>query len=743
MSELPEARISTRNLQEYILASLLHDIGRFRQRAIASEDNHFDIAADWLANHGLANTITELVKQHHQLDSVIYEAEQLLYDDKNIDEESLYYQPLTALFSRITDRDGEAPPAYYHPLTKLCDTPQYPRLEKNDLALAAYDNLWQEFEQEFKLINEDLDAERLLILLEKYTCSVPDCAEYPDVSLFDHTKMTTALVSCLLLADNEAEPFLLVLGDFSGVQKFVYTISSKGALKTLRGRSFFLELLTEHLVYDLLTGLGLSSANLLWSGGARFSLLLPNSSRTSELLDKVCRQVNRYLLREHDGKLYLALAWQVIDKAGFYEPQTRPVIDELGRKKRRKFEQFLRNDHFTDVLGPQQPTREECQVCHKDTDRAWQRKIGETDVQLCAFCSACLTLGQKLPSARFVSRGPRGLTFAGLQYGIEDARWLINDWDLGHYGPGDRQLLLARYGGEQDFMDMAKAAAGANDIGGLRMDVDSLGDLFDTWLRAIPAKPLLLYQSILSRELKYFFGYYLNSICMDKDVAIVYASGDDLFIAGAWNDIAELAFEIRAAFKEFTCHNPLVNISGGFVVQHPKYPLYHLAEAAHEAEQLAKENTGQNEKTKDSVALFYKSPVFAPDTGQQQRPKYAVKWDGAISANAIRTLKDTAVAALMKTNGTIDGQRKEYELKVPRGLFFKLGEVVEKKRLTGQLYLPQLSYVLTRFEQALQEEDKSGWQQFKKQLLRAETIHYLAPVLTWLEMLTRKESSDA
>ncbi len=52
---------------------------------------------------------------------------------------------------------------------------------------------------------------------------------------------------------------LLVSGDFSGIQDTVYTISSKGALKSLRARSFMLELLTEHIVYEILQLAGIKA----------------------------------------------------------------------------------------------------------------------------------------------------------------------------------------------------------------------------------------------------------------------------------------------------------------------------------------------------------------------------------------------------------------------------------------------------------------------------------------------------
>ncbi|MBM4425645.1 MAG: hypothetical protein FJ031_00255 [Chloroflexi bacterium] len=45
--------------------------------------------------------------------------------------------------------------------------------------------------------------------------------------------------------DRYDELRLLIGDDISGIQKFIYTITSKKAAQTLRGRSFYLQLLTE------------------------------------------------------------------------------------------------------------------------------------------------------------------------------------------------------------------------------------------------------------------------------------------------------------------------------------------------------------------------------------------------------------------------------------------------------------------------------------------------------------------
>lgn len=53
--------------------------------------------------------------------------------------------------------------------------------------------------------------------------------------------------------------FRMLSLDISGIQKFIYTIHSSGALKMLRSRSFYLEIMMEHMVDELLTRLEFES----------------------------------------------------------------------------------------------------------------------------------------------------------------------------------------------------------------------------------------------------------------------------------------------------------------------------------------------------------------------------------------------------------------------------------------------------------------------------------------------------
>src|SRR3712207_7611919 len=80
----------------------------------------------------------------------------------------------------------------------------------------------------------------------------------------------------------DADRYLFVRGDISGVQSFLYTITSKGALRMLRARSAFLELLAEHAVAEVLREAGVPRTNVIYVGGGGFQLLLPNTEEAAE-----------------------------------------------------------------------------------------------------------------------------------------------------------------------------------------------------------------------------------------------------------------------------------------------------------------------------------------------------------------------------------------------------------------------------------------------------------------------------
>lgn len=64
------------------------------------------------------------------------------------------------------------------------------------------------------------------------------------------------------------------------------------------------------------------------------------------------------------------------------------------------------------------------------------------------------------------------------------------------------------------------------------------------------------------------------------DIYINYSGGDDLLVIGAYDNIIEFTCEFREKFKQWTCHNKSINISGGISIVGSKFPIGKAIHAA-------------------------------------------------------------------------------------------------------------------------------------------------------------------
>ncbi len=178
-----------------------------------------------------------------------------------------------------------------------------------------YLKLWESFKGEFNFIQANTYhafSETLLNLLLKYTSCIPaSTIDFPDVSLYDHLKTTAAIAVCLYDWRQEKKksenPFLLIGADFSGIQPYIYQIVSKYAAKNLKGRSFYLKLLSDTIVRFLLKELGLYRANIVYNSGGGFYLLAPNTEKVRASLSNAVNKIEKQLFETHGTALYVAI----------------------------------------------------------------------------------------------------------------------------------------------------------------------------------------------------------------------------------------------------------------------------------------------------------------------------------------------------------------------------------------------------------------------------------------------------
>ncbi len=643
-----------------VLAALLHDIGKFGQRAGISF-TYEDI-----------DTIDEnlkcLITEKH-IEWIISEADCLAVglseDDNNDITNGINHEIRLHPILEQVDLQGKGREILHrtelNPLSLdrniLFPKPKdevYPK--EGELLTEQYKLLWNGFEEEFRLLpngNISIFTESLLYLMEKYTWCIPSSTmDLPDISLFDHSRTTAAIAACLYdyhdhhnrmnenaVKDREDTKYLLVCGDVSGIQKFIYNITAKGAAKGLKGRSFMIQLLSEAAARYILREFDYPASNLLYSGGGRFYLLI--ASRYESDLNRIRLEINKNLLEKYNGEIYLALGWCELNGKDFegknFPEKWKKTAQKANEDKRRKFAGLDYGKIFSPYgTGGEIKT---CQICKKEENELITVRHGEDEVELCKDCEEAERLGRELSKAEYLAevydeqrRFPDGfdtpipktryyllekLSEAAkiaaeevVIYRLNDTDFLPEKYNAASHAFGFKFAGGAGYESTLMFDDLTQKSSGLKRLGILRMDVDNLGQIFT---KGLGKKASVSRVAGLSRQLSMFFGGYLNVICQKNDylkkTLIIYSGGDDLFIVGAWDKIIELAPEIREEFREFACRNPSMTLSGGIAMAREKYPIYRSADHAGDAEEKAKDfkrEVGGEQKEKDALTFLNK-----------------------------------------------------------------------------------------------------------------------------------------
>lgn len=605
------------------------------------------------------------------------------------------------------------------------------------------------------------NANQLLFLLEKWSWAVPVTGpgQTEGLAWSELARITAGLAA--VLAEG-AKSVRLVGVDIPGIQKFLYTLSNKAALKTLRGRSFFIELLTEEVTRRLLAGLGLTRANIVYQGGGHLYLLAPATDRLDVLLDEIRGEINGWLFTEVGEQLFLALdaskeAPLAVLSPGFTGEQNlwREVAQALVAAKEQKG-QALQRFYGTREFWAIEPDGPTCTVCHERSERL--RPLGDDPdgPKACDFCRKMAHFGGTLPKSPLIGvtarRPDQGtyLEIAGTWYSLgqtagAQACLRLNELDAAAYRPnGSVPLWLGNYAWRMDeeqsmveFDDLAEASDGAKLLGVLRMDVDNLGALFQNSTLDFTRK------ASLSQALTRFFKLHLNAICRGelgadlqplqighqhltapkpdrpkgRPVVIVYAGGDDLFLVGAWNQLLELAVDIRRAFQRFT--GDRLTLSGGLIATKPGVAIHYLAKQAERAEDAAKDVTRTNGRTKDGFAPLY-TPKRAPDDNRQPALPWE-SWEGLIQT-VLEPLHDLQARNLLSRRFT-----------------FKLLGLVDYWQEHGPLYMPRLAYAIAKEEKARKD---SAFAPVEEYLWKNPVeLSQITPALRWLDLLARKEES--
>jgi|GEM_PF-2694379 len=360
-------------IYELSLAGLLHDIGKLGQRSFEYKgglsQNSLDlegaicvVAGDKPTLHlhtlytcefidrlwdsfpsDLIRNVRDYAIYHHrpvsEMQRIISEADKLSASrgikeaESNV---SFYKGRLSPVLESILDEGKEKKlSSFRHKLLPLRDTAEVIFPERPDASINVMEDfrrLWEGLIIEWRSSQSTVPYDYInqsLAILERYTWCVSRDAEIgTDVSLFDHLRMTSALAVCLYASTDEERPFIIVYGDSCGLNDNIGN-----------GKNSF----SDTVARDILKNCSCPFTHKIMDAGGHFYLLLPNNSKTVEVLKATKGEIDREQFARFKGEYSFNLGWAEVsrDEIRHFPQALRKVELELDRQKESYFSGVL------------------------------------------------------------------------------------------------------------------------------------------------------------------------------------------------------------------------------------------------------------------------------------------------------------------------------------------------------------------------------------------------------------------
>lgn len=695
------------NEKEYnsvVLAALLHDLGKLLNKIEKKKHPYF--SAGFVDTEDFRKIISQLVdaelvktlcQRHHENPN--FPEDLLVQTIKNPRTRALAYLVSRADSYQATEREDEeasprdfretrlrsifcgvnigrgSPSDKYYKLTPLDPLETFP-LDKDWICTGTegYKRLVDSFklkELTPKTFNH-LFTGLMSIFYEHLWCVPSDATKDSDISLFDHLSISSAITACLYnfhypdfketeIKQDSTKKFLLVGGDLSGIQRFIYEIASnnpKHLSKTLRGRSFYVSLLCEAVSLKYLIELKLPLSCRLVNAGGQFVLLVPNKDSIKEQIKDTTAQVEKWFYKEFLGLLALNISTSVTlsgkdFKGKEFSTKLSALRHEMEKLKSRRHSGFLFQD--TDPVMKEAyenlvKSKRHCEFCgiypaiHHDK---------EDEFHVCHLCKRFADIGRKLVSSKYIVFGKFDQSnLSILDIGVklvDDVKkpeecFLIEKIrdDQNPYNPGFMKRWIANYvpqkasglicehdhkaeppngckalcvfckspcevetRGDMEALSFQciathtlwKNKGGVDHLAVIKGDVDYLGYVF---AKGFDDKLTISRWASLSRMLNLFFTGWIPKYLEKerKPIYTVYAGGDDFLLIAPWEEGIEFARHLQERFKEFTALNPNITLSIGINLMRPRNPLRHSAGDANRYLETAKD------AGRDRLSLF-------------------------------------------------------------------------------------------------------------------------------------------
>ena len=540
---------------------------------------------------------------------------------------------LFSLFENINQANKKM--QFFYDCQPLSPISIFPEKEEKNTALSTH---WDKFVQAIAEIpkshcdNPSLWLDHFDTAMQCFTCNLP--SPYSDeISFYDFTKAVAAFV--VALADqeiNEEEPFLLIQGDFFGIQDFIFSggsASNKGAAKILRGRSFQVSLFTELAALKILNACKLPTTSQMMNAAGKFLIVAPNTEEVKNAIKQVQSELNQWFIKETYGLIGLGIAVQQAKFSDFeekcYEELVKKLFENLETQKLKRLDltdttQSVQeveypngvcemNSFFPAQIGKERSVISEDQIKIGEMLSKKQRiiisdinaDINETQIlKLLIFGFKVIFTNSRedtkefgypvklLQIHRFWDFSLPKNTNSTIWNGY--ARRYINA-----YVPFNEEGKIIT------FEDIETQDKGQKALMTLKGDVDNLGTIFQEGIQSANIAKM----AALSRQMNLFFSLWLPAYCAEQSQSMytVFAGGDDFFLIGPWYSTQKVAHAMQQAFAHYVAENPKIHFSVGMVMSKSNIPVPRLGDLAEEAlEKSKKIDAGKN-----AVTIFNRS----------------------------------------------------------------------------------------------------------------------------------------
>jgi len=622
--------------KEFILeaASLLHDIGKVRQRykiGKKHEEYSYDIIME-LTKLPYRERIANIVRYHHtnenEIDKLedkdiellryLKKADQLSAahdrDDRDQDKELFKDKRLEKVFGLINkegdNKTGSMNKSYF-PLITLNDYLSDPMKYLKDYQMGiGYDRIDIQLRNELEKIRFEEDRrvflDTILSVLERNLIFVPSAYYYSkgDISLYHHLKLTAA-IALALYRDQVLEKGKLIIlgGNLSGIQNYIFRhyisdVADDRATRRIKGRSFIVNIYTDSIISYFLKKLDLSWSSILYNKSDGFAILLNYDENVITNIEKMRRDIEKGL-KDLGRELYDSIAYTEIDSDDLDPDNGKNfgiLMDTLYNKINERKSKILsdepkyifsvetKNEDRSKVIcdycgndyGDQEDGNYKCKMCKREEE--FGRWISRKDPYLIQ---------------KFEMHGSEinkdSLSF---NYGDDCIIYEIND------STGGTRIFINPHNDMEDlngnFRIMLIGKSVPMDINNSK--IKSINEMLcmdeqrkfrkcvnlsilkididnmGLILTSLISRPTISVYSSLIYFTSLFFASIVENLANEKNMYIVYAGGDDLTIFGRDIEVIDFADNLHQYFDQYFAYDS-ITVSAGIGVFEARFPI--------------------------------------------------------------------------------------------------------------------------------------------------------------------------